>query len=67
MSIFTEKSNVDNIRNENVRKSIFSSEIPRRKVVKMDKLTTIISNTTTVDNGNCSIRRLAIEKYGEQR
>ena len=33
----------------------------------MDKLTTIISNTTTVDNGNCSIGRLAIEKYGEQR
>ena len=32
----------------------------------MDKLTTIISNITTVDNGNCSIRRLAIEKYGEQ-
>ena len=33
----------------------------------MDKLTTIISNTTTVDNGNCSIGRLAIEQYGEQR
>lgn len=33
----------------------------------MDKLTTIISNTTTVDNGNCSIGRLAIEHHGEQR
>ena len=59
--IFTEKSSVD-IRK--CKKTIFSSKIPRRNVVKMDKLTTIISNTTTVDNGNCSIRWLVVEQHG---